>query len=164
MDTEEKIGLQEPVLFYEINTLPYGVDIDQIHNIFREERLVIYDSLRCGFKGTDGRPYVISTNPEEAPYMVVDSKHMTGTEVRELVKTIGTLIDTKKNEIESKIMGYCCGGEGELMTKYAYFIKYIKKAVSGNDEIGKEFDETRHLHKFPALSVEQLRQLKQRFK
>lgn len=155
-----------PILIYEINTLPYGVDMDDIQNIFREENLIIYDSLRCGLKGTDGRPQVLSFDKDAQVHepLLIDSKHMTGTEVRELVKTVISLIDTKKNEIETKIMGYCCGEEGELITKYAYFTKYIKKSSVFTEEIGKEFDETRHLHKFPPCSAEQIRQLKQRFK
>ena len=147
------------VLMYDIQSLPFSLDEEQVVTIFKNERVVFYDSIRSRGKGIDPTPKIFMIGQGEMPDInVIDTKDLSPKEVRDLVSFFEENMINKKDKLDKLINGYCCGPDGStLMTKYTYFLRVIKELPTGwliPEDYTKEFDDTRYTIQFPPLTEE----------
>lgn len=157
----------KPILVYDINVLPYGMEADKMTYMFKEHGVVFYDGTTSRSKHV---PIVYSTDTNIVK--LIDTKLLKAVELKELIKGIEDmyykpLMESLPVTVEEAYSPYdqeYCNYDGKIVNKYVYYVRKIKgiPAITVLTSLWlKEFEEYKLTEEayFPRLSLAQIANL-----
>lgn len=148
-------NLDSAILVYDINTVPYGVSIDQVLRMFEEHKIVLYDGNTI--RSNPQCVPTIYTMNREIVFKIIDTKALSPKDIKDL---IGNIQQTYEINQEEEFPDFC-DMDGRAVSKYVYFVRkilFVKAPMSG--EWMKEFEEAKNKIKFPMLTENQIYDLR----
>lgn len=144
--------LDNAILVYDINTLPYGLSMEQILEIYHTNGLVLFNGI-----GSKSIPPTIFTADREVLFKIVDSSKLSAKEVKELIDSIHQTYEV----IQEEEFPDLCNMDGKAVSKYVYYVRkilFITAPMSG--EWLQAFEEAKDKIRFPRLTDDQLYNLR----
>ena len=153
--------INEAILVYDIQSLPYGMDIEQMNYVYKEHNLVLYDGRT---RRTDCIPRVYGEGKIELK--MIDTQLLKKGELEDVIKK---LLDKKESDLDEKVIKEFnveyCNYNGKVVNKYVYYVREIlgksKEEYPLTNEWLEDFKKLDDTLYFPTLSTAQIVQLMQ---
>lgn len=146
---------RQPILIYDINTIPYGMEVEKMMFMFREYGVVFYDGMT---NRSDCIPRIYSSD-KNLTVTLVNTKLMKAGEYKDLLKEMDKKYDEAYPIVTSKYPDYCAYN-GRPVNKYVYYVREIlglSKETTPMSHIWLDtFNEEKDNLIFPELTVEMI--------
>lgn len=152
----------KPILVYDVNTLPYGLDKEEMTRIYEEHKIVFYD-LHYSPKNTKPIIYGCDVNIK-----IVDTSTMKVNEAKELFKNIAEMysVSNEKKVVKREDSIYdkeYCNYNGKVVSKYVYYVRHFlslpKEQYPMSNQWLNEFEKNKEIVSFPRLTLGQIEEL-----